>query len=79
MSKRRKKAKKSRQANLLLREATKQFAKGKTSVTLKLPNKSKEFFGNLQETAYDNYCYTVKKKLFNRVQIINGIVYKHPF
>lgn len=73
------KTRKLQQVNLLLKEATEQFAKGKTSVTLKLPNKSKEFFSQLQKTAYNRYCYTVKKKLFNRVQISNGIVYEYPF
>ena len=67
------------QVSFLLEEATEQFAKGKETVTFKLPNISKEFFGELQKTAYDKYCYTVKKKLFGRVQIFNGIVYEYPF
>lgn len=67
------------QINLLLKDAKKEFAHGKKSVTVKLPNISKEFFVELQKTAYTKYCYTVKKKLFNRVQILNGIVYEYPF
>ena len=79
MSNTRKKIKKTKEVNLLLREASEQFAKGKKSVILKLPNSSKLFFSELEKTAHDKYHYTVKKRLFNRVQIINGILYKYPF
>jgi len=79
MSKTRISTQSSQQVKVLLKEATEQFAKGKESVILKLPNTSKEFLCKLQKTAYDKYCYTVKKKLFNRVRIFNGIVYEYPF
>ena len=69
----------SQQVNVLLKKANEQFAKGKTSVTLRLPNSSEKFFNKLRKTAYDKYCYTVKKKLFGRVKITYGIVYSYPF
>lgn len=79
MAKKRSKATTSQQINLLLEKATEQFSKGKKSVIFRLPNRSEKFFNKLRRMAYDKYCYTVKKKIFNRVQILNGIVYEYPF
>ncbi len=79
MAKLRSKSKTSQQINILLKKAREEFAKGKRSVTFKLSNTSKDFLSELQKTAYDKYCYTVKKKFFGRVKIINGIIYEYPF
>lgn len=69
----------SQQIHLLLEKAAESFWEGKESITLKLPNTSEEFFNELRKTAYDEWCFDVKKKLFGRVQIFSGIIYNYPF
>lgn len=79
---RRKKAislqKQHKEVNILLKTAAESFLEGKTSIILKLPNTSEEFFEELKKIAYNEWCFDVKKKLFGRVKIFSGIIYEYP-
>lgn len=67
------------EVNLLLGKAAESFLKGNKSIILKLPNTSKEFFNELRKTAYEEWCFDVRKRFFGKVKIFSGIIYEYPF